>query len=97
MSEPGGASGLKIFPLRKFLGETLVSNQLHPTPRHLGVFLVVGVPALVLWPHASVLSRVTSLRDPFLGFKPKNPKNLSYTLMNIFFFLFSRNPVYMSL
>lgn len=29
VSEPCGLSGLKIFPLRKFLGETLVSNYIH--------------------------------------------------------------------
>lgn len=85
--EPCGMSGLKIFPLRKILGETLVS-------KHIQLFKILGagVLALVPWPDASLSQRI-SLKDLFLEFKPRNLKD-SCTLTHVFlFFPPSRNSV----
>ena len=82
--EPCGMSGLKIFPLRKFLGETLVCS-------HLQLFKILGHfprswgAGPGTWSDASV-SQMISLRDPVLEFMPRNLKDGCTRTTNVFSF-----------
>lgn len=81
LSEPCGLSGLKIFPLRKFLGETILSNHMQSFKK-LGHFFSSWGQAMASWPDIS-LSPLISFREPSVELKSKTP-NDSGMLTDIF-------------